>query len=165
MLASFISWKPCPHYGSHSYAPRSCTTKLLLSTACIHRGGHIVSSMKRRRKRKRRWRRKERRRRRQKARWKRMNRGRVFRGSDCFIGGIPIMKGWWVERGAANGKKKKKEKKWEIKSGVRGKNGCCPARQISLPPNNRAETHGRCTWKLLSGPPPPPTCPLLFDYR
>lgn len=62
-------------------------------------------------------------------------------------------------------RKKKKEKKWEIKSGVRGKNGCCPARQISLPPNNRAETHGRCTWKLLSGPPPPPTCPLLFDYR
>lgn len=162
MLASFISWKPCPHYGSHSYAPRSCTIKLLLSTACIHRGGHIVSSMKRRRKRKRRRRRKERRRR---------KRGeKEWTGAECFVAQIvssaafPLWKGSGL-REAPRTEKKKKEKKWEIKSGVRGKNGCCPARQISLPPNNRAETHGRCTWKLLSGPPPPPTCPLLFDYR
>ena len=161
MLASFISWKPCPHYGSHSYAPRSCTTKLLLSTACIHRGGHIVSSMKRRRKRKRWWRRKKRRRRSaakkdepgQSVSWLRLFHRRHSH-YERVVG--------WERR---HERKKKKEKKWEIKSGVRGKNGCCPARQISLPPNNRAETHGRCTWKLLSGPPPPPTCPLLFDYR
>lgn len=50
-----------------------------------------------------------------------MNRGRVFRGSDCFIGGIPIMKGWWVERGAANGKKKKGEKMRNKKRSTRKK--------------------------------------------